>query len=910
MASLLLKRNNQKAVNCLLYYILPFTAAFLLLQFIVYYPFTESGKSFIWGMDGINQHFPALAYYGRLLKELFAGKGIPLVDFNIGMGFDTLTTLNYYAIGDPLTLLAAFAGEENMEEMYRFLILLRLYLSGVSFIVYCIYLEKKAYPAVLGGLIYVFCGYSFYAAVRHPYFTNPLIYLPLLLTGLEMVLQKKKPYLFILMTCISALSNFYFFYMLTILIILYAVIRFFYCNKSADAAGDLWILFFKTAWRTGFYYILGAAMAAVILLPVLAAFFNNGRFGSGYYVNLLYYAPGFYVVLANSFIAANVTPGYWTQCTFAAIVPVAVLVTFRNRKYRELMFGFMIVTVCLMIPYTGYLMNGFAYVCNRWIFGYSFLVAFIFVAVYEDMFRLSGTDRILLLAGTGIYGVLGLLNVNKYVLYAYLILCVTVICILFFNMRNNLIFLQRTVIFILVFLNLGINGYLTYSGRYGNYADEFIDSGKAWEAVYNPAVSLIPGIPDDSFYRVEVFGNKQLNEALTVGFHDVSGYYSIMDKRITEYMKGLELVSQRAAFRFDNLDYRTGIGTLAGVKYVVTPYKAVAPYGYTLFSEHRAGGRTYYVFENQFALPLGYIYDQYITRDIYESLNGLQKQEVMLQAMVLEESLEGYPGIIKDRNSMGRAMGNSINFVSRELPVSFELGRGISWEGDYLNVTEPGARLTVYFESMKNSETYLRLENFDINETDYYAMNIKVKGEREVTKTVNVRSQRNNAYFGKDDYLINLGYQAEVMEYCVISFGGTGKFHLSDIQVYALPMSNYDKQAAERKDGAMENIKTDNNRITGTVNLEKDSLLCLSIPYSKGWSAYVDGVRTELLQANVMYMALPLKSGRNDIKLIYETPYLKAGSAVSAAGWFLFFSIIIFNRITNAPKIAAQHTAK
>ena len=56
-------------------YILPFTAAFLLLQFLVYYPFMRSNKSFIWNLDGINQHYPALVYYSNLLKDLFgAGK--------------------------------------------------------------------------------------------------------------------------------------------------------------------------------------------------------------------------------------------------------------------------------------------------------------------------------------------------------------------------------------------------------------------------------------------------------------------------------------------------------------------------------------------------------------------------------------------------------------------------------------------------------------------------------------------------------------------------------------------------------------------------------------------------------------------------------------------------------------------
>ncbi len=892
----LIKKKNNKISNYFLYYIIPFTVAFLLLQFIVYLPFGESGRSFIWDMDGINQHYPSLVYYSNLLKDLINGRGFPMVDFNVGMGFDTLTTLNYYAIGDPLTLLTIFGADGNMEGIYRFLILLRFYLSGVSFIMYCIYRKKKGFPSVLGGLIYVFCGYVFYAGTRHPYFTNPMIYLPLLFIGVDRIIRKKKPYLFVIMTCISALSNFYFFYMLTVLILIYAIIRFFYTYDKSNPE-PVWKLFFRTAFRTGLYYTLGVVMSAIILLPVLAAFYNNGRFNGGYQVNLLYYDLSYYVLMVNSFIAPNITAGFWTQCTFAAIVPAAVWMVFRNRKNRELMLGFILATVSLMLPFVGYFMNGMAYVSNRWEFGYSFLLAFIVTAVYDDMFSLVKTDKIILLAGTGIYGILGLLKPSKYVLLAFLILCATVLCILFFNNFKKSPYFQRTVIFILVFCNLAINGYLTYSVRFGNYVGEFIPSDQVRKTIGNSAVALAAGLVDDSFYRVETFGDKWLNEALTVGYHDVSGYFSIMDKRVAEYMKGLELLSLRATYRFDNLDCRTGIGTLAGVKYLVSPYKAAVPYGYQVLKEQRLNGRTYYLFENQYALPLGYTYDRYITRDVYENLNALQKQEIMLQAVVLEEPVKSFKGILPDGEEDGNAAGNPVNFLSKKLPVTIQFGQGISWEGDYLNVTAPGAKLTLYFDGLKDSETYLRFENFDINDTDYYAMNFKVKGEGEVTKTVNVRSNRNNAYFGKDDCLVNLGYQAKAMGYCIIGFPQIGRFHLSGLEVYTLPMDNYGKQVQERKIGALENIVVQNNRITGTVNSDKDSILCLSIPYSKGWSAYVNGTKQELLQANVMYMALPVKAGRNEIKLSYETPFLKAGGAMTVTGWFVFICIIIFNRV-------------
>ncbi len=888
------KIREHRFLQYIVYYLIPYTVAFLLLQFIVFYAFKSSGKSFIWEIDGINQHYPALQYYSQFLKNLLQGKGLPMVDFNVGMGFDVLTTLNYYAIGDPITLLTIFGNPENMEGLYRFLILLRFYLVGLSFTLYCLYMKKKGFPSVLGGLIYVFCGYLFYAGTRHPYFTNPMIYLPLLFLGLEHVLEKKKPYVFIIMVFISALSNFYFFYMLTILIFVYAVVRFFITYKKV-VDKSIGLEFIKTAVRTGLFYVLGVIMAAILLMPVIGAFFNNGRFASGYDVNLLHYTKGHYVLMVNSFLAPNINSGYWTQLTYAAIVAVGIMIIFRNKRHRELMIGFIVATIFLMIPAIGYLMNGFAYVSNRWEFGYSFLIAFIFVATYEEMFQLKGLDKLLLLIGTGVYFALGLIRPNKYIWISLIFLCLTIIVIFIFNHYRKSLYLQKLCIFLLVFCNLGVNGFLTYDSKYGNYVSEYIDAGKVQETIQKSAVSLISQIEDDSFYRIETFGDRYHNEALTLDYNDVASYFSIMDKNVTEYMKDLELLNLRTAYRFDDLDYRTILGSLASVKYLVTRDKYVAPYGYKLISEQEQDGGTYYLLENQYVLPLGYTYKQYITKENYQKLQALEKQEVMLQAVVVDQPIEGITAVVLEDNEVSDK--DSVELLTQEIPYSLEIGDGISMDGNNVKVTKKGARLRIYFDGIKEAETYVRLMDFNINDTKYFNIDLKIKGEAEVTKTINVRAKKNNSYFGKDDYIINLGYKSDVMNYCDITFNDKGKFYLGGLQVYVLPKSDYIDKVNALKEFSMDNIVMENNHITGTINLLENRLLNLSIPYSKGWTAYVNGKKTEILKANIMYMALPLQAGNNKIELRYTTPLLKEGILLSVVGWFIFACIIVFDRM-------------
>ena len=42
----------------------------------------------------------------------------------------------------------------------------------------------------MGTLIYTFAGWTIYATIKHPYFANPLIYLPFILMGIDKIYKK------------------------------------------------------------------------------------------------------------------------------------------------------------------------------------------------------------------------------------------------------------------------------------------------------------------------------------------------------------------------------------------------------------------------------------------------------------------------------------------------------------------------------------------------------------------------------------------------------------------------------------------------------------------------------------------------------------------------------------------------
>ena len=76
--------------------------------------------------------------------------------------------------------------------MYEILIFLRIYLAGITFSIYCFYRKNPKQATFIGSLVYIFAGWTIYASMKHPYFSNPMIYLPLVLMGIEKVYKKRE----------------------------------------------------------------------------------------------------------------------------------------------------------------------------------------------------------------------------------------------------------------------------------------------------------------------------------------------------------------------------------------------------------------------------------------------------------------------------------------------------------------------------------------------------------------------------------------------------------------------------------------------------------------------------------------------------------------------------------------------
>ena len=875
-----------------------YTLMFLLMCIGAFLPFFTEGKSFVWGAgveDGLSQHFSALAYYGEALREFFRNllAGHPKLvmwDMSLGYGADILSTLNYYAIGDPLNLLYGFVSPKNTETMYDFMILLRMYLAGITFIMYARKMKKRSYGTVIGALVYVFSGFCFRLGLRHPFFINPIIYFPLLCLGIEKIYQRERPYVFIFAVCVSAMSNYYFLYMLTIFAVIYAWIRFYKYTEENKMKN-----FFLTILKFGMYYTLGIAMAAVILLPSVIGFLGNGRYGKGVdWKSLIVYPGKYYLLFIENFIGYG-NMGSNTNAGYLPIVGIVVLFTLfsQRMKHKKYRVAFIASIIALILPIFGYAFNGFSYANNRWAFALSFIVALLTAEMYPRLFVMSKRQQIGIGAGIIIYTVFCIIvNAsgeeilkNKGIMAACGLIAVFYILLLIFqrlgyDTQKRIV---RVSMAILLLISVGVHGYYRFDPKGYAYTQEFMDQGQAYRTLKEDNIRMLSKVNDPSVYRVHAEGYRYKNYGLINHLNTISGYYSITAKCVTDTIKGYDTLGMQYADKYKGVDQRLGLLSLAGVKYITVAHnsqvakdvssKGDVPYG--VEKQSKKGNITLY--KNKYALPFAYAYDSYMTEQQYEQLNGIGKEQAMLAQIILNQ----HPA---DKEIQHNEQRNDPDIQTISLPetrISSPKGK------KYADITVPVE---------KDKETYLYFKNLVYhgkkNGDDNFILTGRkgTKGilvtQNDVQQKIHIQSTFNPYYFGRKDYIVKINHQtSKAKEKVRLNFLSPGEYEFDDISLITVPKKDVLARLKERKENSMKQIQYEGNHFRGVYHAKKDQILCVTIPYSKGWKATVNGNSTKIYKANGMFMGIIMKKGTQSVKLDYETPGLKIGAWISLVAW-------------------------
>ena len=941
-----MKKRNYIALYTLVFAVM--SAAFALTIYL-------NGKTQICNFDGTGQHIKALVYYSEwirsILKNVFVNHKfeIPSWSFSIGYGADVPTSLHYYAVGDPFALFCVFFSAKNMRLFYELSIYLRLWCAGLAFSFFCFGKKdmKLTYTSVMAGAFtYIFCAFALVNSVKHLFFLTPMVFLPLVLIGVDRLLTKKCPWVFIFAVFFSAVSSFYFFYMIVFVTVLYAAFELFIPFKGIDVK--------KTLLNIGAlagYAILGVMMSAFLLLPVILSFSGDSRTENKVIFDMLY-PLSYYENFLSSYLSFHaVEGGEWANFGYASPALIAIFLLYHGKTEdpikKRLRVAFAVFTLFFMFPIVQYVFNGLSYPSARWHFGYSLLVAYILTFMWPELTNLTKKAGSFLCIPFGIYLALCVILPMSRTLNVMIQLCVAALAVVIGllplikntkKMRKATGTLMLSVCVISIAVN-AVFGFIEFFDP--NIAPTMLEQNQVANSLEPEEAAIMAEKSDKSSFSRYTYIDGDIitacNDAMMYGLYS-TGYYMSMVSPAVSQSFAENLVELKMVSRFLGPDSRTALEELGSVRYVVCNNPALVPYGYEKVSDNKGKntGKNYSIYENKNPLPLGYTYDTLISREKFDAMEVSGRQEAMLQGVVLDGydnalgfktddftttgekvkyTVSGLNGIVKDQDGSFVALSKNATInLTVKTPENCETYLGIKGMR-YMGISEYEALQINGKWDSKSPEEQRKILNDKTHyiEPNAQMMTVKTIGGSGISMRIfNFVTRKYQRYNGRTDFFINTGYSEKSKNMISITLPERGKYTFDELYVFCQPMTNYDAQVKKLSENVLEEVDlhqvgNSTSRVSGKITLDKAKVLCISIPYSTGWYAYVDGKLTTIYQANSMFMGLPLEAGTHEIILAYRTPGSKAGTGFTEIGVAICLMLYVARRKKAADAKAAEN---
>ena len=847
------------------YYFFIYSLLFVAISIVIFMPFLLKGNGFIRDGDGFNQTYPVLIYIGNYLRDwILHGFCIKEFDFTLGLGEGIIPALSWLGFGDIFTLISVFVKPERTDILFTFIVLLKLYVSGITYSLFCIYHGINYKYILITVFFYVFSRFSLVTGLEFYQNLNPVVWLPLLFLGIDKVFDDKQKgtNLFVVIIFIQALNGFYYLYIETLFCAIYFMVR--YTTSNTYSAKRFLSVGLQIIWR----YILGIAMAGFMFLPALAGYFDSSRTDRTALTlkELLSYPLESY----KGFISYLFVPRGWSD---GLGLPVLIFICFcitlgikiLNKRFKLLL---MISFIAYFIPATGIVMNGFSYNIDRWSYIVYFWGAVFTAQVLQEKIsfnKIRITVCCILIAATILIQYFystgnkaALFRSGIYMLLLALIFIYYIIKKKYKEKDEYTKFLLLYVILNVCINGMYINGPVALGGD--GYSGGFLRNKAVYPQIEN---SVVNGIQDEEgFYRVDAF-DSSLGASMVLNYKGTVQYFSITNNNIYQFFKEMSISPgiRSVSHILKGIDGRSVLESILSVRY----YEDDFIDGNNIIPLLK---------KNTYVLPFGFTYKNSIDKENFDSLNEFEKMDTLLEKVVISENSQ-YDETI----DLGKSYDNKINYNIDYI--------NIKQKNDKMYVTEKSIIKINYPKIEGEGEVYLKINGLELCSGltgDIYIGN----------KSIQVRNKMDAYYIGTDDFFVNLN-NPENQE-ILIKFKKNMEITIDNIELFWYSIEQLQSKVDDLKKECLEDVYFSNNTIEGKINVTDNKFLFLSIPYSEGWEAKVDGKDTEILKANIGFMAIPLIKGEHKVELRYRVPGGSIGTLLTIIGWIIFITLIVIKK--------------
>lgn len=806
--------------------------------------------------------FSQFSNFHASFRNALLGKQSLFYTWNASLGLNYWALISYY-LGGFFTPLVLFFPNQWMPDALYFLTLLKIGSAGLTFWFYAKHTFKIApWNHVILAVCYALMSFAT-AHSELVMWLDALIYFPLVIWGIDRLLQKKKPTLLFISYLLLFLSNYYMGFMIGVFSFLYFFTRVF---ANWSSAKNRILTYLGTSFLAG-----GASM--VMILPMFLDLRSNGEALSEI-TKLKTEATSFLDFFVKNMIGVYDTTKYGSipfiyvgllPLTFALLYFVAKAVPLKEKLLNLSLFAILIASFYL-VP-----LNLFwhgMHAPNMFLFRYAFLLSFLIVMLagygweqfkFDDQGTFLGITLTWIVLFSLAYGLIPKDSYTYLTIPSFILTIVflMVYLLLFAFYQLKLFSLARFSRFLLIFVafEMGLN---TYGMTQGILNDWNYASRSLYTAPAKDIKKLVKQANQQSedFFRLENLDPVSANDGLNYGYSGVSLFSSIRNRNSSSYLNKLGFRS-----RGTNLNIRYSNNTLlmdafTGIRYNISK-QDVQKYGYQKIGQ----SGDYQLYENQDALPLAFLSDtDVLAIQTFENDNLGNQTNLMNGLTRLHEQYFAFQpiAVIRSSNVTLTNTGNQTKLSEIEPNIA----KDVTWE-----VTVPA-----------NSQAYLSLYPSNFNQLESSTVTITANGEQRKTQ-ININGQ----YY-------NLGYYSEETTFeFTASFYGTKEVSFQNPQVLTLNTQAYQQAVDQLKQQGV-HLTVGKRSAKGHVSLAKEQQLITTIPYDKGWQAKVNGKTVPIEAFQGAFVSLPLAAGDNEISLTF----MPQGFGIGLALFFLCIGLFLF----------------
>ena len=793
--------------------------------------------------DGFHQY----VIFDIALRNILHGQGSLFYTFTSGLGLNFYALSSYY-LGSFLSPIVYFFNLSNMPDAVYLITLLKFGFIGLStlFSISRIF-EAIPKPIKLAlSISYALMSFTV-SQLEIKTWLDVFILIPLIITGLHLLITENKRLLYFTSLSILFIQNYYFGYMTALFLFFWYL-----CQISWN---------FKTRRLSFLDFVVTSFLAgltsSIMTLPTLLDLRTHGEKLTA--ITKFKTDGSWYLdVFAKQFIGSFDTTKYGSiPMIFVGLLPFILTILFFSLKsikfHVKLIYGmfFTILIASFYIETLDLFWQGM-HTPNMFLHRYAWIFSTLLIYTAAEVLNRLKEIKIwnslisLFLVVTGFLATIYLKSHYSFLTDLNILLTLeflVVYSLLLLAVIKKFISVNLFAILISLFIMLEIS--LNASSQMDGIAKEW---GFASRSAYNrdiPSMESFSTYIRNQFTRTEKLETQTGNDSMKFNYNGISQFSSVRNRSASSTLDKLGFKSSGTNLNLRYANNSILADSLFGIQYNISE-NPIDKYGFQVVYQKD----NLALYENQFSLPIAFA-----------------SQSVYNDVKFNEHTLD-----------------NQASFLNQLANVNFDYFSPIPYEktentNDLISITSSSnedAAIQYQIEVPENSQVYLSFTNLHFSNDKQKKIDILVNGEKKIFTTDNVFS------------FFNLGYTKEKKTFNIhVSFPGNSQVSFESPTFYRLDTQTLTEAIQKIKEQPV-TVSTSKNKVFTTYDVKQDTSIFFTIPYDKGWSAYQDGKKIGMKQAQTGFMKVDVPKGKGTITLSFIPNGFITGAICSFTSLLLF----------------------